>query len=76
MPVVSIDGSQTDYSKFDQYKKIDFCGKRDRSLVSAAKTAGINTIKHVDVSSSITKTWIPIVGTSVDVSNCYIVYGE
>lgn len=76
LPMISIDGSQTDYSKFDQYKKIDFCGNRDKSLISAANSAGIDTVRHVDVSTTTTMTWIPIVGTTIETTNCYIVYGE
>ena len=73
---VKIDGTKTDYSKFNQFKKVEKCYGSDGgdvvSIVELSKSVGITKIRHID--DSIETTWMPIFGTSVKM--CKTIYGE
>lgn len=64
-----IDGTQVDYSKMDQYIKVTSCINSTQredastSVLKAAQNAGIKYVRYVDRST-------------LDFTNCVIVYGE
>ncbi|OCL84072.1 TRL domain-containing protein [Arcobacter porcinus] len=78
------DGTNTDYSKLDSYKKGTVCTSYEvgrgyvgsTSVADAAKQAGISKVKHVDVHTEYKETPGFMSSTKSDFKKCVTVYGE
>lgn len=82
--LMKYDGTNTDYSKLDSYKKATICkefviGKGyvgSNSVAEAAKNGGISKVKHVDIHSEYTEQSGLFSPTRDNFKQCVTVYGE